>query len=399
MAGKKRKKRIRGKFFLFILCVIGVLALAGYLIIRSRETGTIDVGNVDTEMELNGVVIRDESIMITEPFEKIVFQVVEGQTVHNNDMIAQVYRRGYQDETMTTMINLQRDIYNYQMQLLGGRIPSDLADINENIQTVQNQIRASSRGESDLDVLTLEQKLKSLEAERISFLQSTVSADATLSSMYSDLAMQQATQASWMRDIRNEAGTGTVSFYFDGFERALSMNKLGTINAALINNVVRGGNTASTTESTTESSLYRVINNTHWYVAFVTKASDGFRLSEGQQYTLEFPNYSEVLYTGTAIASTTSENSVVNILEFNTDIGKLIGVRTVSCILRKSAQGMTVPNYALSFENGIPGLLIRNGNETLRVNVQVISQDERKAVIEPLNPGDTLVVGQKYIRP
>ena len=31
-----------------------------------------------------------------------------------------------------------------------------------------------------------------------------------------------------------EAGTGTVSFYFDGFERALSMNKLGTINAAVL---------------------------------------------------------------------------------------------------------------------------------------------------------------------
>ncbi len=42
-----------------------------------------------------------------------------------------------------------------------------------------------------------------------------------------------------------------------------------------------------------------------------------------------FQDYSDQQFTATARAGTVSENAVVNILEFNTDIGKLIGVRTV----------------------------------------------------------------------
>ena len=48
-------------------------------------------------------------------------------------------------------------------------------------------------------------------------------------------------------------------------------------------------------------------------------------------------------YQGTALAPIVTESSVVNILEFNVDIGDLLDIRAVNAIVTKSAQGVMVP--------------------------------------------------------
>jgi hypothetical protein len=89
----------------------------------------------------------------------------------------------------------------------------------------------------------------------------------------------------WTRDIKNTSGTGIVSFYFDGYEQVLNVNKLSTINSALVKTVVKGGNTANTVETTSETPLYRINNNTHWFIAFVTNATDPMRLATANNTT------------------------------------------------------------------------------------------------------------------
>ena len=145
--------------------------------------------------------------------------------------------------------------------------------------------------------------------------------------------------------------------------------------------------------------LYRIINNTHWFIAFVTNATDPMRLAEGEQYSVLFQNYSDQQYTATARASQVSENAVVNILEFNTDIGKLIGARTVAATISKSAQGLVVPLSAIQIISGVPGINISYGDSVLRVEVDILAQSDNKAVIRAHNATDNLTAGMKYVKP
>ncbi len=395
----KSRKRIKGRFFLMILILVGFIALVVVVANALKKTGEIQFGSLGADMEVNAAIIRDEKVIMSEPYEKITFDVVEGETVNNDQVIAQLYRRGYQDETMVTLLNLQKQIYDYQMQLLGNQAPQELVDLNANIDEVEKQIRAVSRGQSTLDMLDLEQTLKDLEDQRVTLLQSTVTADTTLTQLYSDLKSQQNVMSSWKRDIKNTGGTGIVSFYFDGYEQVLNVNKLSTINSALVKNVVNGGNTAKNAESSSEVPLYRIINNTHWFIAFVTSATDPMRLAEGEQYSVLFQNYSDQQYTATARASQVSENAVVNILEFNTDIGKLIGARTVAATISKSAQGLVVPLSAIQIISGVPGINISYGDSVLRVEVDILAQSDNKAVIRAHNASDNLTAGMKYLKP
>lgn len=395
----RSRVRIRGRFFLVILGFVGFIALVVVIVNVTKKTGEIEFGTLGADLEVSAAIIRDETTVMTEPYEKITFDVTEGDTVSNDQIIAQVYKRGYQDETLVTLLNLQKQIYTYQLQLLGGQEPAELSDLNGNITTVESQIRSVSRGESELDMLDLEQTLKDLQSQRVTLMQTIVTPDTTLSTLYSELQSQETTISSWKRDIKNTSGTGIVSFYFDGYEQVLNVNKLSTINSALISTVVKGGNTASTTESTSETPLYRIIDNTHWFIAFVTDSDDPMRLAEGEQYSVVFTDYSEQAYTATARESTVSENAVVNILEFNVDIGKLIGARTVTATISKSAQGLVVPLKAIEMVDGVAGINISYGDTVLRVEVDILAQNDKKAVIRAKNDSNTLTAGQKYVKP
>ena len=395
----KPKMRLTGRFFVMILSVAGIIALVVIVANLMKKTGEIEFGSLGADMEVSAAIIRDEKVVMSEPYEKITYDVVEGETVNNEQVIAQLYKRGYQDETMVSLLNLQKQIYEYQLQLLGGQEPPELVDLNNSINEVEMQIRAVSRGESTLDMLDLEQSLKDLDAQRVTLMETVVTPDTALTQLYNELKTQQNVISGWRRDIKNTSGTGIVSFYFDGYEQVLSVNKLSTINSALVKTVISGGNTANLADSTSEVPLYRIINNTHWFIAFVTSSSDPMRLAEGEQYSVLFKDYSDQQYTATARASTISEKSVVNLLEFNTDIGKLIGARTVSATISKSAQGLVVPLKAIEIVSGMPGINITYGDSVLRVEVDILAQDTKKAVIRAHNESDNLTAGMKYLKP
>ena len=395
----KPKMRLTGRFFVMILVVVGIIAMVVVVANLTKKSGEIEFGSLGADLEVSAAIIRDEKVIMSEPYEKITFDVVEGETVNNDQVIAQLYKRGYQDETMVSLLNLQKQIYEYQLQLLGGQIPPELAELNSSIDEVEMQIRSVSRGDSTLDMLILEQSLKDLDAQRVTLMQSIVTPDTTLTQLYNDLKTQQNVISGWRRDIKNTSGTGIVSFYFDGYEQVLSVNKLSTINSALVKNVVNGGNTAKVSESSSEVPLYRIINNTHWFIAFVTSSSDPMRLAEGEQYSVLFKDYSDQQYTATARASTVSEKSVVNVLEFNTDIGKLIGTRMVAATISKSAQGLVVPLKAIEIVSGMPGINITYGDSVIRVEVDILAQDTKKAVIRAHNASDNLTAGMKYLKP
>ena len=395
----RQRVRLRGRFFLILFGMMGFIALAVVLITSGGGTAEVRYGDVTGTIAASAAIIREESVVSTEKYEKIIFSVVEGQAIENGAQIAQVFRRGYQDESMVTLLRLQREIYEYQKNIVGTEAAAGLADIESRIATVESQIRDSARGDSTLDMLQLEQTLKGLQTERTMYLQNNVQADATLTSLYNSLAEQQQTLSNWTRNIVNSAGSGVVSFYFDGYERVLNASQLSTINASLINSVVKGGNTASALGTTAETPLYRLVQNTHWFIAFVTKAGDPMRTVSGEQYYVVFDDYSTLTYQATAREPIVTESSVVNILEFNVDIGDMLDIRTVKATVTKSAQGVMVPVDAIEYEAGVPGVQVKSGDTTYRIAVNILAADENNAVVSPQNESDTLISGPRIVKP
>lgn len=413
MARRKRRRfRLNPRFFIIIGVLFAVVVAAVYLLRHRTKSGSLSFDSISMERKVAGAIIREETAVSTDRYEKINFHVIEGDMIANNALIATVYRMGYQDESMITILNLEKEIYQYQAQQVGSA-DATLNDINSRITAVEELIRDVARQDSNQDDLVLEQQLRSLQQERSNYLYATVPVDTYLQGLITQLNDQKATISNWTRDIINTAGSGIISFYFDGYEDVLSSSKLGTVNVSLIRNVVRGLNTSKASTSSSKALLYRLVSPNHFYLAFATDIDDPFRVTEGESYYVTFDDYSDTVYQVTAKApivfaieptseeeeTSTSGQGVVNILEFYTDIGSFSGIRTVNATISKAAQGLKLDKELITIENGIPYVYIKNGDALMRVEVNMLSEDEKYCVIRESGGTSILNQGQKVIKP
>jgi putative membrane fusion protein len=230
---------------------------------------------------------------------------------------------------------------------------------------------------------------------RIDYLKNSVQATETLSSLYAEEQNRIAQIEEWKSDIVT-AGSGLVSFYFDGFEQVLCADKLNTLNADLIKRVLKG---SKSTAAGSADNLYRLINSEHWYCSFITPSAEALRLAEDEEYTVVFEGYYDRPYIGRALRSSVSGNDVVNILEFDQDIGPLYSTRIADCVLYKEVQGLKVPLKSIDIKNGLPGINIKNNGGSEWIEVNVLAADDENAIISASDNARTLTPGTEYIKP
>lgn len=390
--------RVRSRFFVILVLLLAVIGIGVYFLLGGGQEGGLSTGTMRLSFGAKTVLVRDEVSVTTERYDKILFDVVEGAHVADGDQIAQVFKWGYQEETMQTLLDVQKSILTYQLSLEEDIVNPDLDGITLQIQQKQNAIRAAVRSEAGEDMLVLEKELKALLNARMELLRD-IQPDETLTDLYQQEEQQLANLATWKRDILNTVGDGVVSFYFDGYEQALNVNKLDMINADLVAGVLKGSGTVTGIDTATESPLYRLVDDSHFYIALLTESASPFRLVEGETYTVVFDGYADQPFTGTALAPIVSDKQVVNLLEFHQTMNNLMGVRVVEATIMKDVTGLVVPLDAIEVREGLPGILLVSGDETVWTQVEVLAADDSEAIIQATRPGQTLVAGLRYHKP
>lgn len=398
----RRNLTIQPRFYVIFMVMLGIIVGMILFFTRDKNTGEVRYGDVSTELKASSVIVREESTVSTEKYQKITFSAVEGDVVANGQEIARVYKRGFPEETLVSLQRVEREILERQKMLIAGTSAEEAyLDIERRIEDVAERVRETARDGKADDMQALENELKETQNERQVYLEANVTADTELEKLYAERDGLDANIAEWERSIVNSSGSGTISFYFDGYERVINASSLSMINSALINSVVKGGNTASTTtgDASSEKALYRLVNTNNWYIAFVTNADEPFRTVQGERYEVTFPDYSDTVYHATAVAPAVTDASVVNFLKFDTEIGEFLNIRSVSAVIKKSASGLMVPIDMIGYSAGEPYLLVLYGKEPVAVAVNVYCANDLNAVVEPKDRSMTLSAGVKIQKP
>ena len=83
MTNRRRKKRLKFKNMnRFLIVIAGGLAVIGAAVLLVRGSGgrgEIQFGSIDAELTAAAAVVRDEKVVMTEPYEKISFNAVEAR--------------------------------------------------------------------------------------------------------------------------------------------------------------------------------------------------------------------------------------------------------------------------------------------------------------------------------
>ncbi|MDR1619524.1 MAG: hypothetical protein LBS18_02500 [Clostridiales bacterium] len=394
----RKKIKIKPRFVVILLVFFAILGVAVFLLLGGAGEGEMVMGTAQLEYTAKTVVLRDELVVNTERYGKILFNVVEGAYVSEGDQIAQIFRWGYQEETMNTLLEVQEKIYDYLIGLWSEVVNPDIDAIQQQIRQKQTEIRDAVQGKSDRDMLLLEQELRALLLSRNEILRN-VQPDETLLAYYDQENAQMSNLAIWKSDMVNDVGSGVVSFYFDGNEQALSLEKMGMLNADIISSILNGSGAVTSVDTTVESPLYRLVDNMHFYLVFITDTASAFRLVEGEGYTVTFKGHADKLYTGAALAPIVAEKQVVNILEFHQDVGDLMGMRVVEATVAKAVTGLRVPKSAIHLRDNDPGVLRVSGDDTQWVEVNVLAEDDGDFIIQSADANAALGEGMRYKKP
>lgn len=392
---RRRGIRFTGKFYMLLALVLIAVTVALVLLLSDVGGGTLEAGTMRMELAVKGVVIRDEMSISVDRYDKVMFEAAEGAESYEGMPVARVYKWGYSDDMMQSLITVEAQIYEAQAALLSGVENADLANIELQIGQKRAAIRtAHTRGEGDM--LTLENELKSLLVQRREYLRNTVQPTETLNALYAAEQTKKDQLDSYTTEV-TASGSGVISFYFDGYEQALNYEKLNMLNSELVSSVLK--NTASMTGGSADNLLYRLVNPNRWHLAFLTGKNEPLRTLAGTRYTVEFEGVPEASYTGTALEPIGSDGGVVNLLEFSEPIGALLCARTVNATVTMEANGFVVPLSAIAMRDGTAYIKLRTGSGEHETAVNVLAKDEENALIQAKDAADPIAAGQRYMKP
>ncbi len=389
-----RRFKVKGRFYAFLLALllIGIVVIG--IVVSGRNAGVVRAGVMTARIEATVVFIRDEQCVGADKYDRVSFYVNEGDTVNDAQEVALIYKWGYSDDMMQALLTVEGQIYAAQTALLAGVENADLASIELQIQNKRLAVRQAELGEEG-DLLTLQRELADLLAQRSAFLLQTVQPTSALTELYNTQAERLA-QLDTYRQKVTAAGTGRVSFYFDGYEQILNTDKLDTINAALVSSVVSGS--ADLLSGAPSNLVYRLVNPNLWYLAFVTPRSQALRLAAGERYTVTF-THGALQFTGTAMNAAASEGDVLNLIEVTEGMGELYRTRKLKATVTAELSGYLIPLKYVSVKDGRAYVTVDAGDSERTVEIDVVAVDGDTALARAVSADGSLAAGMRCVKP
>ena len=397
---KKRKKRARKRrrfnWRIPITILVGLILAAAAVFAFIYFNGTeATAESAVMQFKLNNkstVIIRSESLYTASEHIRLDFHKEEGEQVSVGDKLATVYKLGYSDELMQTLLNAREAVYEAQMERIGATKDSRLEEMNESIASLRAAVRDRVMLYEGEDLESLYRQLDEVLKLRMEYLRGKVQETENLRALYASVDEKEALISSWTEEITSQS-KGVVSYYFDGYEQALTSSKLNMISADLIKRALKETG-ASKWNNDDKTRVCRVVNTGKWYAAFVTDAKDLTRVAEGVEYEVNFRGYGS--YKGVALEPVISGTSIVNIIEFETELGGLIEARTVRADITAAVSGVSVKSKAVTFSDGKAFIKLVTGSDRRSMRVDVLASDGDTAVVRPYDSGDVLTEGVRY---
>ncbi|MBR5713899.1 MAG: hypothetical protein IKX58_03780 [Clostridia bacterium] len=394
---KKRKKRarngIRPMMIIIPVALLAVIAAVIFLLLRNGREETASADSMQfTLNNKSAVIIRDEYTYIASEHTKTDFKKEERSAVHLGDSLATVYKLGYSDELMQSLLNAREDVYKAQVERIGSTKDSKLDEINDGIKLVKKQIEACVMRSSEDDLETLYRSLDELLKQRMEYLQGKVQETEKLRALYSAVSAKEDLISTWTEEVIS-AHEGIVSYYFDGYEQAMNAGKMNMLTADLVNRAAKGKGAANwTTDDKTR--VCRIINPNKWYVAFTTKGESLSRVSSGIAYEVRIKGYGN--FMGIGLEPIISGNEIINLIEFNTDLGGLIEARSVSVSVKADVSGIKVKASAITVENNLPYIELIMPYSHNMIQVDVLAVEDKMAIVRTHDGSGSLTEGVKY---
>ena len=392
--GMSRPRRSKPKRWLYALLII-VLALAGFFLWRmltpgQTQYGVVRYGSMSASFSGDAVLVRNETVDVQENVSQIDYLVDEGSRVKRGDIVATIYTSGFSAKEWTTLKRYRDQIKDYHKLLISGATTdSTLLNLMTQVQSRAMEVQRLVQGAKG-SVSEQEKLLKKAMENQQSYIKQKYPDEQKLSRLYDDENTQLQRISTWTKQFAAPAD-GLVSFYTDGFEKALNMNTYADYSPTQVRAMYNGNVPALETTVTVRNAVdvYRMVREDKWVVLMLCHDQDRTP-SNGQTFQLVIESYDNHPLSATVIDSARSGGELLVRLEVNdvTFLPDVMYLRQCQVRLSDSVSSLTVPANAIYVQNGRKGIVMSTAGGEYWTGVEVISysDDGQYAYVVPDKP-------------
>jgi len=390
-----RRKRVTGRFFVFLLAllVIAFLILRPRLFPGSKET-VIMMANADQRQTVDCVIIRDESVTLAESTARVEYISPENSLVTADTTVANLYATGYSESLLNSLETTRKKIQDYHKQLLANIVDSQLQELDQRVNRKAIEFKNLITRQTIGNLKTVASQLETEMVRRQEYLRQNKRGDSKLTKLYDEENTRLSSIQSW-RTVSNADRDGVVSFYIDGYETDLTPDSLNALSIAQVRQVL-AGERLENTRQTLNNGIYRIVNQNRWYVAVLYSGNTWTPMVGQDNYYIQMEGFDDLSYTASVYSVQKENDSTLAVFEVRDPIGPLIYRRTGKAQFSITLTGLSVRVEALYNENGQMGVWVYDVPGGTFVPVEVLSTDGTIAMIQPMVEG-ALQLGQTVL--
>lgn len=390
---RRTRTRIEPRFFIIIgvlLAVIGVLLFI--ILYHGREEITERGTMLFTLKDRSAVLIRDETVLRSSEYARIDCLREEGSEVMAGESLATVYKLGYSDELMQSLLSAREDVYKAQMERIGSTKDPTLDSMNSAIAELRKKAGESVMLGTGGDLSGIYWQLDNALKERMDYLRGKVQETETLRSLYKTVDDRLELLSSWTETVEAPA-YGAVSYYFDSYEESMNSEKLSMLSPDLINRAIKDkGSTQWSTGDRTR--VCRIVDSKRWFIAFITSSDDIAMTASGVEYDVDIKGYGS--FTGVGLEPLLKGSDVINIIEINAEQGELMNIRTATVNVSGTVGGIKVKSDAIKKDKGLRHIELLLSESHFWMRVDVLAEEDGMVIVRPHEESDTLNEGVRY---
>jgi len=386
------RRRPRTKFYFVLGATVAVIAVILVLLLGSPHTVAVEWSSAEFDNSYDMLIMRDEVVYEAKNYGKTNYIAVEGQSVSIGDPIVEVYEWGYNDETLSKLLELQKTIMQYQTEVVrAGVIDETLNDINSRIDAKATEIQQAIFDNNSSVLLSLERDMEALLDERMAYLRENTMPDEQLGDYYTQESELLTRFAKWRSEL-NANESGIVSFYFDGCEALMNKQNIGNFTREALEEVLEGKTVEIPEKDKAYAPLYRVANGNEWYVVLLSDKKIP-EMHLGNSFSIIFEDYLDTQYTGLVydVSELDQNAGYVYTIIIQDNIGPLLGERRVSARLYGMQESLSIPKSCVKTVDKVDYVETAEGEY---VPVLVIADKGDTVLVQTYEGGAALEIGQ-----
>ena len=375
-----------------IMVIVLVLAFAVWYLIttltpESSPYATISAGVIGARYTGDCLIVRDESPFDAEGVSTVDYIAEEGSLVSRGTVVCNVYTSGFSTREMTTLQDYRDQIKEYQMKLLKAQVTTDarMEKLEAEVMTRAREVReliGGARGNMNNQETLLATAIEARQ-ERLRELYSD---DQRMTRLYDDEQSQLQRISSWTKQYGAQ-GEGIVSFYSDGYEYGLTVTNYDKFTPSQVRAMVNGQKPATDDIAAKgKTTIYRLIRDGHWVVLMLIRDSN-WNPVEGAEYELKLENFKDTMVRARVSSFTRTGGELLVRLDVISSVMPILYIRTCTGVLGDSVSSLTVPAKALYTQDGMPGVVVVNGDYQFFIPVNVLDKRDGMVYISPIQQG------------